>query len=184
MAGSVSTETPQQNPARSAQQAAVARATANADSEGEAMVSQLVDQVLGQLDDGPFTEVEAPAAPVAAAQQPKPASPIEDFSDIFEETDRAATVDETPIEHDVDPFVAADEHRAAGRSEPEEDLQLITDPLKRSGTSGSSGESEAAGSGSFPSAPSDAKILEIPITVDADALKDGRPFKIVLTIRG
>jgi signal recognition particle receptor subunit beta len=185
MAGAVSTEKPQQIPARApAERATAARATANAESEGEAMVSQLVDQVLGQLDDGPFTEVEAPAPrAAAAAQKPKAARADEDFSDIFEETDRAATADDTPIEHDVDPFEAADEHRAQHGSAPGEDLQLITDPLKRS-SSGSSGDGDASNSGAFPSPPSDAKILEIPITVDADALKDGRPFKIVLTIRG
>jgi signal recognition particle receptor subunit beta len=192
MAGSVRNETPQQVPVTpqgepAMQQAPTAQAPGASESEGEAMVSQLVDEVLGQLDDGPFAETEAPAPPippVAQAPQQPQAQPSDDFSDIFEETARANPEDQVPIEHDVDPFEAVEEQRTQGETAPEEDLGLITDPLKRSSTPSRSGDADPANSGAFPAAPSDAKILEIPVTVDVDALKEGRPIKIILNLRG
>ena len=64
----------------------------------------------------------------------------------------------------------------------EDDLGLITDPLRKgSSTSSIPVESQTA---SFNTPPSDAKILEIPVTIDAEALASGKTIRIVLNLRG
>jgi hypothetical protein len=103
--------------------------------------------------------------------------------------------DSPEIEHDVDLFerMSSDSRGAAGIGEqgnatPDlEEFDLITDPLRRSGDSNA--ESSRGTSRRPSSVPpfggpiKDAKVLEVPITLDADALSDGKTIRIVLNLQ-
>lgn len=169
------------------------------------LVTGLVDEVLGRLDESaeegfvdpmPTTPTPAPEpvaaprpvtpdgrestsdgfAPVASTDTAGPMSGI-DLGDLSVESEPDA--DAPLIEHDSDPFAREDE--------PEDppsdghDLQLITDPLKRTDVSSSVVPTVGA-SRPFGGRATDAKVLEVPITLDADALEEGKTIRVVLNL--
>ncbi len=121
--------------------------------DSEPVVSNLVDQVLGRFDDGP--EPVEPVAPGAGSL----------------------------IEHDVDPFEAMASHAGpedqvapdASVAEDEE-LQIISDPRRLS----TDRSDHASG---FAGLASNAKVIEVPIAIDADTFDEGKPIRVVLNIQ-
>jgi len=185
------------------QQQQAARAALGGDgSEGDEMVSELVDQVLGQLDDEKIGAVGTGGGGPTGQAPKSPPPPKSQSVDIQVELDPPAPQsgledpDQPLIEHDVDPFESGSGPKSGLSSDLEgaaadddEALDLITDPLRKSSThsgstSGAKEPAPAPASGPLSGSPSDAKVLEIPVTVDVDALRDGRAIKIVLTLRG
>jgi signal recognition particle receptor subunit beta len=198
------------------------------EEEQDALVSDLVDQVLVQLDESeqsagsatpPVAEVPQTAAPQASSGFTEPPDAVPPTGSVAAEglqslldgdpsgasapaADPLASAeggapvagDQPEIEHDVDLFetmagdsrdVPTEEVGEAPLATDVEEFDLITDPLRLSGES----RPEPTESGRTSSvAPfggpiSNAKVLEVPITLDADALADGKTIRIVLNLQ-
>lgn len=141
--------------------------------EGDSLVNDLMDEVLQRLDSSePSIGMDLPDEPAATGR------------DIWAESD-AAEPERPLIEHDVDPFQqmqrlqeahSADteaQGHSGGRSGASGDF--ITDPRKSASI-----QVESPGASSRPTG---AKIVEIPVTLDATVLDEDRPIRIVLNIK-
>ena len=171
----------------------------------DGLMSELVDEVLHRLD-----ESEASARP-GRAEAERAARPRVVAAERAERAERTEDDMTYPkIEHDIDVFPHGDPSHAApggpqssrpravpheidldrvsGPASPaeaavssqERDFDLITDPRRLPGDRSSA--AGGLGSGSFGSPAANAKILEVPVTLDASALEEGKQIRIVLSL--
>ena len=86
-----------------------------------------------------------------------------------------------PREIDVEEESGPANGPGPGTDAPSRNLDLITDPRRLPGDQISASGS-SLGSGSFGSPAANAKILEVPLTLDASALEEGKQIRIVLSL--
>lgn len=148
--------------------------------EGDSLVNDLMDEVLSRLDSSePSMEVDLPPDPADGPQVP-----VARGGDIWAE-EESGEPERPLIEHDVDPFQQMQRLQEAHSADSEA-------RSSRPGTSGSSGDFitdprksasiqiETKGSSSRPTG---AKIVEIPVNLDAALLDEDRPIRIVLNLK-